>query len=74
MLFKARKNTIYDALHHAVVYVCMGATLAGSGVLCYMGYKYFTSVKPNLKIESLKKLKEAGETDTVDTAKSIATQ
>lgn len=74
MLFKARKNTLYDALHHGVVYICMGATLAGSTLLCYMGYKYFTTVKPNLRIQHLKKIKEAGEPETVDAAKSIANQ
>lgn len=71
MLLKARaKNKMYDILHHSVVYVCMSVTALGTGMLGYYGYRYFTHVKPNLKAEQLKKIKE---TDEQDLAKPITT-
>lgn len=71
MLLKSRaKNKLYDILHQSVVYVCMSITVVGTGYVGYRGYKYFTEVKPTLKAQQLKKIKEG---DGLDTAKTVAT-
>lgn len=71
MLLKPRvKNKLYDFLHHGVVYVCMSVTVVGTGYLGYLGYKYITDVRPKLKAEQLKAIKQE---ENVDAAKSIST-
>lgn len=71
MLMKRQaKNKIYDILHHGAVYVCMGVTVLSTAYLGYYGYKYFTAVKPQLKQEHLKKIKEG---DIADNTKTLAT-
>lgn len=68
---KARaRNKLYDFLHKSVVTVCMGVTVLGFGYLSYRGYKYFTEVKPKLKAEQLRRIKES---EDEDTAKVITT-
>lgn len=71
MLFKPRaRNQIYDVLHKGVVSICMGITVVGFGYISYRGYKYFTEIKPNLKAEQLRRIKES---EDGDTAKVITT-
>lgn len=67
MLIKPRsKNQLYDILHKSVVSVCMGITVIGFGYLSYRGYKYFTEVKPTLKAEQLRKIKESEDDDIAE--------
>lgn len=70
LLKRQAKNKIYDILHHGTVYVCMGVTILSTAYLGYYGYKYFTHIKPQRKIEELQKIKEG---DIVDNTKSLAT-
>lgn len=64
MLMKPRaKNKLYDILHQSVVTVCIGITVIGFGYLSYRGYKYFTEIKPILKAEQLRKIKESEDDD-----------
>lgn len=73
MLLKPRvKNKLYDVLHQSVVSICMGVTVIGFGYISYRGYKYFTEIKPNLKAEQLRRIKE-GNNDDGDTAEVIVT-
>lgn len=59
MLFKPQaKNKIYDILHYGAVYVCMGVSVVSAAGLVYFGYKYFTDVKPQLKLQELKRIKD----------------
>lgn len=67
MLNKPRaKNQIYDILHKSVVSICMGITVIGFGYISYRGYKYFTEIKPNLKAEQLRRIKESQDDDTAE--------
>lgn len=70
MLLKRQvKNRLYDVLHYGTVYMCMGVTVLSTAYLGFYGYKYYTDIKPNRKIEELQKIKEG---DIVDTTKTIA--
>lgn len=59
MLFKRQaKNQIYDALHRGAVKVCMGLTVVSAVGVVYFGYKYYTDVRPQLKKQELKRIKD----------------
>lgn len=70
LLKRQAKNKIYDILHHGTVYVCMGITLISTAYLGFCGYKYFTDVRPQRKIDELKKIKEG---EITDNTKTLAT-
>lgn len=70
MLMKQKvKNKLYDRLHHGTVYICMGVSVLGLGYLGYFGYKYYTEIKPELKLKQLKLIEE-GVQNKDDTAKT----
>lgn len=71
MLFKRQaKNKLYDILHHGTVYICMGVTVLSTAYLGWYGYKYFTQIRPQRKIEELKKIKDG---NLGDQTKTLAT-
>lgn len=70
LLKRQAKNKIYDILHHGSVYVCMGVTVLSTAYLGYYGYKYFTQIKPQRKVEQLQQIKNG---DLTESTKNLAT-
>lgn len=54
----ATKNKIFDKLHHAFVYGCIGLTFVTAVAITQLGYDYFVNVKPVKKVEKLKAERE----------------
>lgn len=69
LLKRQAKNKLYDILHYGTVYICMGATAISTAYLGWYGYKYFTVIRPQKKIELLDKIKSEG-IDNAETLKS----
>lgn len=70
MLLKPRtRNKFFDLFHHGFVTVCIGVTVLSTVGLGYIGYFYYTQMKPQRKLEQLKIIQEGAHDN--DAAKRI---